>query len=356
MSARRPLTRLFPPSLRRSLTPLFSEGPLNPVLDFGAGLRRGLERGPGRRYPLDPALQILLVGSGRSGTTWITEALSALRGTKQLFEPLHPQWVRAVRRVMPPHEWGPFPNAQGPFLPATADAPEWEAHWRQILEGRIRCHWTDRFQRSGGRVDRLVVKSVRANRMLGFILDRLSPRLLYVQRHPVPVVWSRVGRGWHADPRLLLRDEEFVAAHLDRWIGDIERCSDAWSAHAIWWAAENAAAEADLRTRPHVFTTFERLCTEGESELARITSELDLPLPDEANETLGTASQLSDERRRYAKGLDRVNGWCGVVGTDQAATVIRWADRLGLRRYDEHPFPKESWALPFRESLPSPDL
>ena len=35
---------------------------------------------------------IFLAGSGRSGTTWLSNIIAAMSGTQEIFEPLHPLW------------------------------------------------------------------------------------------------------------------------------------------------------------------------------------------------------------------------------------------------------------------------
>lgn len=149
-----------------------------------------------------PQDAILLAGSGRSGTTWLTDILTTGTRIQQIFEPLIPLWNENVCKLtgwdrLGPHSWSWY-------LPPDSSQPEWFELLHQVLTGRYRNYWTD-YYRTCFFPDRFLIKEIRANLMLGYIADKFHPKIIYVIRHPCAVVESRLAVGWHADVADILR-------------------------------------------------------------------------------------------------------------------------------------------------------
>jgi len=284
--------------------------------------------------PASPGDAILLVAGGRSGSTWIADVLSACGSVQQLFEPLHPTEVAEVGRLT---GWtqNDRPHIRQYYLRPGAEHPEWDTYLERMLTGRVRNYWTD-VVRTSWLPSRYLVKVIRANLMVGHVLERFSPRVVFVVRHPCAVVSSRLSAGWHADVRDLLDQEELVEDHLRPWLREIEAERDLLGAHAVWWAVESRVSALQLAGRPHVFDTYEAILADP---LARMTA-------------MAEAVALSSERlatielerpSRMASAEAAVQGmtpalsqrWRERLDDEQVRRVLVWAERLGVRWYDE---------------------
>ena len=73
---------------------------------------------------------LIIAGSGRSGTTWVLDAIAYANGLRTVFEPLHPQGVRKAR------------GFAYRYVEDTASEPELAAFLTHIFTGQLRCLWT----------------------------------------------------------------------------------------------------------------------------------------------------------------------------------------------------------------------
>src|SRR3712207_3533233 len=103
---------------------------------------------------------VFLAGSGRSGTTWVSEIINHRNGFRLLFEPFHPGRVGICKN---------FRRKQ--YLRRDDRREEYLQAARKILAGKIRSPWTDRFNRKFVARRRLI-KDIRANLLLGWMRGR----------------------------------------------------------------------------------------------------------------------------------------------------------------------------------------
>jgi len=143
---------------------------------------------------------ILIVGSPRSGTTWLMEIFSAIPGYTYLFEPLNPIWYPESFEVG-------FRSRT--YLPSNFNWPAGEDYLKKIFEGKIANlpivdnPISDIFQGfSVSNVlkhlfsNKLIVKSVNMNRMLPWIAQRFNLKgIFFIVRHPCAVIASQLETG-----------------------------------------------------------------------------------------------------------------------------------------------------------------
>jgi LPS sulfotransferase NodH len=154
---------------------------------LGLGLRRRmlswLDNNVFLRKDFHAEGSIIICGSRRSGTTWLMELLSKIPGYITLFEPFQPSWFPDSRR------FNPDPN------------PEQEGirdYLQNVLEGRVKCSSSlykvnlfNMRQRLLG--DKLLIKSVRANKLVGLMKSQLEAKyIIYLIRNPYAVVSSQM--------------------------------------------------------------------------------------------------------------------------------------------------------------------
>src|SRR5581483_1278886 len=181
---------------------------------------------------------VLVVASGRSGSTWIAEVINHRGEYLEPGEQQHP-------------------------LARTVDA---------LLAGRVRGWWTDAHNRRR-LVRRRIVKEVRLTNLLPWLRARHPGlRIVYGVRDPVAVARSWLELGWGDDLDDLLSQPALLTQFpgLEQTLAHVARHGDALERHVLRWCLENAIplrahAELDLH-----LVVYERLRAEPEREAARL--------------------------------------------------------------------------------------
>lgn len=283
---------------------------------------------------------ILLAGSGRSGTTWITDVLCALPGIQQIFEPLFPPWNPEVRALTGWDSTDPYFRAH--YLRPDATAPQWESLLFRVLAGQIRNYWTD-YYRTSFLPERFLIKEVRANLMLGYIYRRFCPRLVYIMRHPCAVIHSRLSapEPWHADVDDILHQEELVDDYLHPWLEQIQQERDLLGAHAVWWAVENCVALDQLKRVPHFLVYYEDLVLHPHQVLEKLFQWLGYPrCPQEVDALLNRPSRMTHADRNSQSNAERLARWQHQLSSRDQQRILAWTQRLGLEMYDRDTLPR----------------
>ncbi len=129
---------------------------------------------------------VIVAGMGRSGTTWVANAINYDKSYRVLFEPFHPNVVKAAKHF----EYNQYinPDCKDHILIEQA---------RKILSGRLgRSRWVDRENRRL-LYNRRIIKDIRCNLMLRW-LKEVYPQIpiVLVVRHPLSVAASWLSLGW----------------------------------------------------------------------------------------------------------------------------------------------------------------
>ena len=294
--------------------------------------------------PPDPSSAWLLASSGRSGSTWLGDMLAATPGTQQIFEPLDPRNSKAYRKLM---DWPPdlTPSAfKRHYLRPETDAPEWGAFWEDVLSGRVRTYLTD-YTRTHFLPKRFLIKTIRANMMLGFVATRFRPRVVFLMRHPAAVINSmfyRVKTSWPADVQDLLAQEALVEDVLRPWVGEIERVSNGFEALAVWWAVENRVALDQLRRREHYLIFYEWLALHPREEIGGVLRWLGMNENDAPESMLYRYSRMTSVRQRQSQEKDvmkRLSAWRQELTPEEQKIVRRWAELFQIPWYEEDILP-----------------
>jgi hypothetical protein len=173
----------------------------------------------------------LVVGTGRSGSTWVAETINHRNEYRLVFEPFRGDRVRKAR----PFRRGHFiePSEQDHPLRATIDA---------LLAGRVRSWWTDRHNHRR-LATRRIVKEVRITNLLPWIRRRHpNLRIVYIVRDPVAVARSWLELGWGDDLGELLAQRPLLERLADaRDVIDVVVAhGEPFDRHVLRWCLENA--------------------------------------------------------------------------------------------------------------------
>ncbi len=288
---------------------------------------------------------ILLASSGRSGSTWLGDILAATPGTQQIFEPLDPRNAATYRQLM---AWPPglTPSAfKRQYLRPQAHAPQWEAFWEAIFQGRVRTYLTD-YHRTSFFPRRFLIKVIRANMMLGFVASHFHPRIVFLMRHPAAVVnsmYHRVKAPWPADARDVLAQEALVEDFLRPWVAQIEQTPPGLPSLALWWAVENKVALNQLAHYPHYLVFYEHLSLDPRGEITPLLTHLGLPPESIPEPLLYRYSRMTSTRQRRAGAQDamtRLQAWQKELSPEEQRWIFSWLERLEIPCYGTEVLPR----------------
>lgn len=283
---------------------------------------------------------ILVAGSGRSGTSWLSNLLTVMPATQPIFEPMWPINNPAIRTIT---GWdNSDPHVQGFYLAPDKEHPEWDPILEDIFSGRLRNYWTDRY-RFTLTPKRFLIKEIRANMMMGYIYRKFQPHIIYLVRHPCSVIMSRLTMPvpWVASVQDLLTQEELVEDYLRPWLKDIEKEKSPLGAHAVWWALENRIAQGQLDAVPHIRVFFEDIAASPDLIRTQIYAHFNYQPPiDKFKRAFLSPSDQSNRQYRHVS--ERLSLWKEFLSRDEQRAILTWAERLGIDWYTEDIMPEKA--------------
>lgn len=295
-----------------------------------AFLRRGI-RGKVRNQIIGRALNgrfdasdaIVLTSSPRSGSTLLSQILKATPRSCVLFEPLHLKEVPAAEEagftwrtyVQPELEW-----------------PQGKAFLTRVFEGRIINPWLSREMsvQDALRAERLIVKFVRANRLLPWLCHAFDiPAPIFLIRHPCAVIASQIKYGWAnaqhppESPPYLAPYPAFQAA-LSQLTSDVEYL-------AALWALDQLPVLLQKPPHPWLIMTYEELFLRPDQTIEKICARLNLDI--DRNQALKSMAIPSSVVSR--SGISGLAGWKNQLTSDQINKILRTVNAFGIEFYDD---------------------
>lgn len=270
-----------------------------------------------------PEDTVFVAGSGRSGTTWLADAINPSRGGRMVFEPFHPGKVR---------ECEGFRRRQ--YLRPGDRREEFLGPARKVLSGKVRNLWVDRFHRAFV-ARRRVVKDVRANLLLGWLRESFPamPTVL-ILRHPCAVVESQMTLGWRDVLDETLQQKDLVEDHLGPMLEEIRAARDPFERRVFLWCVENYVPLKQRAPDGLEIVFYEDLLTDPAPELRRLLPRLGLRFDESAPRRLERPSPVSRKAERS------VDGWWSRVSRERRKRAVEILSLFGLDRvYGEDPMP-----------------
>jgi len=171
---------------------------------------------------IDSKDTILVVGTPRSGTTWLLELLDTLPRYTYQNEPLN-------GTMFPEAKKAGF-KSRGTYKPPEQDWIEGEKYLQKVFTGKatgliFHYRWNPKSIISFLSADKLIIKFVRLNRLLPWVIKRFQVRHIYfIIRHPCAVIASQLKTGFHGyeRPTPPLRDITLTAERIIREASEIQ--------------------------------------------------------------------------------------------------------------------------------------
>ncbi|XAL98840.1 sulfotransferase [Phycisphaeraceae bacterium D3-23] len=261
-----------------------------------------LHRSLARRVYLDthaPDSSVLVAGTGRGGTTWLSQLINHDHHYRLMFEP-----------VMPDHVPMFEPLSRRPYLPRDETDDTWGQPLDRVFSGRLRNTWVDAHNSRLIARHRLV-KDIRLNLALPWIAQRY-PRMpiVWLLRHPCAVAYSKLKLGWNTHLDLFLEDHRLMRDHLSPYRALLSSAAEPWDRHVLMWCVETLIPLRTLQPGETLPVSYEDLCDTPWTTLDGVFACLGRPYRRNVMEhalTLRSATHRTGSA--VVTGADPVAGW-----------------------------------------------
>ncbi len=208
-----------------------------------------------------------------------------------------------------------------------------------MVRGEVRNDWTIRKNHGA---ERKVVKFIRANLMIEWILEHYDVYPVFIIRSPLAVAASMKQQGWQVSPKWigsLLRDPRFEEMFRDspgirrmagRQLSRIE-------ARAAFWSILNyVPMRLGVLDRLHV-VSYEDLCLDPEQVVSKLAPSIEIEMTDEVREQIRAKSFMSGPESDD-RGYDPTIAWINTLSIGEADAVREVVAAFGLDRFLDSSF------------------
>ncbi len=280
---------------------------------------------------------IFLAGSGRSGTTWVSDIINYKDEYRYVFEPFRPDKVEICKDFKRKQYLRPEDRREEFLRPA-----------RMILSGDFSSSWTDHL---GDRIrsSRCLIKDIRANLILGWIHANFPQMpVIFLLRHPCAVAYSKTQLSWKSRLTDFLSQSDLVDDFLEPFAEVMRSASSDFERHIFTWCVENYVPLMQFGHREIHLTFYENMCMDPNEEVWRLFNFLGGNFDSSVLEKMDKPSLLSRPSSANLSSEKLVAEWRQHVTDAQLERAIEILGLFGLDRiYSEDVLPNTRGALAF---------
>jgi hypothetical protein len=242
---------------------------------------------------------VLYAGSGRGGTTWISEIINFNNQYRYMFEPLNADYIKQFEH---------FKKRQ--YLRADEKNEAYTDPIKKMLEGHMKHYWIDQFNKKII-VDKRLIKVIRGNLLLGFISHNFPEvKLLLSIRHPFAVANSQLKRRWEPDlEKFYLQQPNLLEDYISLFVTNIKNAETTFERSMIMWCIDNYVPLKQLDEHLIKVIFYEDLVLNPESELESLCKFLGNNYDKKVFSVLRRPSKMSGDYDVQKNGIDIINGW-----------------------------------------------
>jgi hypothetical protein len=276
---------------------------------------------------------LLIVGSPRSGTTWLAEVLESIPNTIHLDEPLKPYNSRYALHTL---GLGWYPS----LAPGQDPLPHQRAFFQKLFTGQF-FNPNIVFNPSGidfGNIEHWLIKFVRLNMLLPWVVDNFPVKKpIYIIRNPYSVIASQMKHpGWASVQwKDGFQRKGFIYPHIAEKYQHLMGPIDSKEAFlATLWCMENKfLLEHPYHNHKWVTVAYEHLVLSPRQELDRIAQEVGIQLPAHILEALKKPSYSVVENDLKNDPAQQLAKWRTQLSEQQTQLVTDMLQRFGIRAY-----------------------
>jgi len=286
------------------------------------GIPKGYLTYKARKQVLDlpgPGKTVFLSGTGRGGTTWLSNVINHDNAYRYMFEPFHPAYVPLISHFKSKQYLRPDNRDNTYLLPA-----------RRILAGKINNPWINKWNRKI-LIRKRLIKDIRTNLMLGWLKTNFPeiPIILLV-RHPLAVVSSQMANGWQADLTVFLSQPELMQDYLTPYRDLLENPGNHFEALILQWCVETRVPLAQSGAGGIRVAFYENIFSYPEKELPELFAFIGQPFDPSVMDMLGQASKTARLDSPVRKGKNPVDHWRHNITAQQKEYCLEMLRRFGL--------------------------
>jgi hypothetical protein len=276
----------------------------------------------------DLGKSILVVGSARSGTTWLANIIASQGKSRIMFEPFNPNLVP---------EYSKFNYFQ--YMRSDEYDQDLYDYCRKVFTGKIRNAWIDREIQHLHPQNR-VIKCIRSSLMLRW-LDIQFPDVpkLFIIRHPCAVVLSRMKLGWATDDDIghFLSQPKLISDFLEDKIEVIAKADSDEEKHAVIWCVTNLVPIRQFHSNKLNLVRYEKLVINPDEVIPMIFHILGLPFNDQIFSYMKRPSSTSKNTSAILIGKNITEQWKDELSSQQIDKIFSIVEEFGLSNLFETP-------------------
>jgi len=276
---------------------------------------------------------VLLAGTGRSGTTWVSDIINYRNDYRLMFEPFQARKVNLVKSFK-----------HGQYIRPESRDEKFLKPAREVLCGKLKHPgWVDRHNRKIFCNKRLV-KTIHGNLMLKWIKSNFPEiPVILLLRHPCAVALSRLRLkhwDWVSDFEECMSQSELMEDYLEPVKPHIEKTEDLFDIHIFSWCIANYIPLQQFAPGEVHITFYETLCTDPEKEVRRLFSFLGQNYDSRVFKTVCRASDLSLPQSAVNTGKDLISNYKEHLSSEQIKRAVKILNLFHLDKiYSDEPMP-----------------
>jgi len=276
---------------------------------------------------------LIIAGSGRSGTTWLLNIVSSLPGYRVVFEPFHEKRCKEFFNFLPPR----------PYLRVNENNEKLKNYITNLLSKRIKNEFIN--SRNKRFITyQTIIKFIRANLVLDWIYHNFHIPIIFIIRHPCAVVHSFMKLKWDDHLDDFLRQEKLMQDHLapyENLIWDIKKQNKRHKKYATMWAIENSIVLKSLYFKNWFFITYEELFLNRKIILNKLFQNLGYKYTKKFEKVSYQKSSTAEEAEViYESRKNALTGWTYELSNEMVKDILDIISKFGIELYCDQPMPK----------------
>jgi len=258
---------------------------------------------------------VFISGTGRSGTTWLSQILNYDNSFRYIFEPFYPEKVD-------------FCSFFGwrQYLRPTKKYPNYYESAKRIITGRFRNSFIDRYNKKFLCRKRLI-KDVKTNLLLGWLNQNFKEmKVLLSIRHPCAIANSWMKLKWEPNLENYLQQEELMIDYLGEFEREIKNTQNRFEQLLFMWCIETYIPMKQIQEKQleAKIIKYEVLCEKFEETVKEVFNYVNIPFKINVIETQNEPSYTTRPYASIFKGRTNEQTWKKELTKEQ----IRNAQRI----------------------------